>query len=350
MSEKKPKVLITGGSGFIGAYTALHLIGRGAQVVLLDQKPPAGRLAYLLRNVPWGYLSLDVTDRAQTLETITEQQPDAIVHGAAIVDPVSLLTNPELAADVNIAGTVNVICAMRIAAIPRLVYLSSISVLPRPITDPITIDHPLLLGHHGPGGGFYGASKIAGEAFCHAAIDGLGLDCSIVRPSAVYGFGMSWGMGVKEMVEGAVQSGDYATGSATTVPRDFTYVRDVASLIGTLALSRGLSRRAFMGASGEKLKTLHDVVSVVRRLVPEARIDLTDNVTDDDIRETSYRGRLEIDSQTAEVGWVPEWSLGRGLDEYIALERQYATSAEALPNTAPMTRREEGKNDVRNRY
>jgi hypothetical protein len=96
-----------------------------------------------------------------------------------------------------------------------------------------------------------------------------------------------------------------------------------------------------MGASGEALKTLHDVVPVVRGLVPGARIDLTDNITDDDIRETSYRGRLDIGSETTDIDWVPEWSLARGLHEYIALERKFATAVQATPNSAPMIGREE---------
>lgn len=327
MSERSlsgERILVTGGSGFVGVYAALEARRRGAHVVVADLRPPSGRLATLTAGSGLEFARLDMTDRQQTRELIAEASPTAVVHAAAIVSPVQLLEDPELAADVNIMGTANVIGAAARSEVRRLVYLSSISVLPRPQGDPIGVDHPVFLAQHGPGGGFYGASKIAGEAFCHAAIDGLQLDCSIVRPSAVYGFGMSWGMGIKELIESVVATGTHRVETSADVPRDFTYVRDVASLIGALLSRRALRQRCFYAATGRDLVTLRDVAATVSGQRPGTTVSFADVMTDDDHRESSYRGRLEVHSQELAGDWSPKWPLAAGIDEYMRLEDKYA--------------------------
>ena len=57
----------------------------------------------------------------------------------------------------------------------------------------------------GPWAGFYGASKIASEAFCFAYREVFGVDFVVIRPSAVYGFGMKVPMLLKPMVENSVR-------------------------------------------------------------------------------------------------------------------------------------------------
>lgn len=57
--------------------------------------------------------------------------------------------------------------------------------------EPIDADHPTITARVGPLGA-YGAAKVAAEAFAFAYNQSFGLDTRIVRPSALYGFGMSW--------------------------------------------------------------------------------------------------------------------------------------------------------------
>lgn len=330
MFDDRP-IVITGGAGFIGVYAALELERRGTTVVLTDTKPPTGRLAWLLADTSVKFEELDVTDREATCSFIGCSQARSVVHAAAIVDPVRLLQKPELAADVNVMGTVNVLAAAHRAEIRDFVYISSVSVLPRPQEDPISVEHTPFLRTEGPGGGFYGASKVAGEAFCHAAIDGLGMQCSIVRPSAVYGFGMSWGMGVKEMVEDVVHSGGHTAREHVHVPRDLTYVRDVSSLVAVLADGNKRRQRTFFAATGKRLATLEDVAGTLRGLGFNARVDEDCAVTDDDIRESSYRGRLDIRGPEVEDDWKPEWNLYSGLDEFATLERRYLSTVGNSP-------------------
>ena len=74
-------------------------------------------------------------------------------------------------------------------------FASSIAVLPGIRYQPIDADHPIVTAKEGPGGGFYGAAKAASEVFGLTYADSFGFDFRVVRPSAVYGFGMQWPIG-----------------------------------------------------------------------------------------------------------------------------------------------------------
>src|SRR5260370_40863717 len=67
----------------------------------------------------------------------------------------------------------------------------AIGVLPPIQYQPIDAAHPIILPRQGPGSGAYGVAKAAGELFGFAYQQASGLDVRIIRPSALYGFGMA---------------------------------------------------------------------------------------------------------------------------------------------------------------
>src|SRR4029077_6689580 len=94
--------------------------------------------------------------------------------------------------------------------------------------QPIDAAHPIMLAREGPGSGAYGAAKASGELFAFAYQRAYGLDIRIVRPSAVYGFGMQWHSAnyMKEFVEPAVRGEKVRVPSGGRLPRDYTHVAD----------------------------------------------------------------------------------------------------------------------------
>jgi NAD dependent epimerase/dehydratase family len=122
--------------------------------------------------------------------------------------------------DRPVLGTIHVLEAARLFDVRRIVYFSSIGVLPARQYEPIDQAHPIFLPRDAVPTGVYGASKIAGEAFCFAYNQAFGVDFRTIRPSAVYGFSMQWPIFVKPMVEGAVR-GEKVT-SSQAVPSSAT--------------------------------------------------------------------------------------------------------------------------------
>lgn len=267
---------------------------------------------------------LSVTDTVGVDALIADANPDVVVHLAAVVNPVALARDPRLAMTVNLGGTVNVLEATRKLEAARLIYVSSIGVLPSVVYEPIDAHHPVITATEGPGAGFYGASKLASEAFCFAYESGFGLDFRIIRPSAVYGFGMQWPLYIKPLVEGAVRGEPVRLPTGGTFPRDYTHAEDVASLIVAAAFGPSDGDRVFYAATGERLVTPAEIARIVREIIPGADIEIGNELSQDDQIELRYRGLLSIENATDQLNWAPKYGLIRdGIAQYIDVYRQF---------------------------
>lgn len=326
MTEGQRSIIVTGGSGFVGAYVARALAQRDCAVHIVDVKEPSAEIQHVLRtHLPdITFYRCGVDDASQLEKVFRQARPTHVVHAAAIVDPARLATDPRPALDVNVAGTVNVLQTAGLSEVERLVYVSSIGVLPTVQFEPITVDHPIVLAREGPGAGFYGAAKAASEAFCLAAVGGLGVDTRIVRPSAVYGLGMQWPIYIKPMIERTLQSLPVHFDHGGPFPRDYTHADDVASLVVALLDAPDDADRVFYAATGRPLTTTAELAEVVTRIVPEARITVADRLSDEDLLERAYRGRLSIRNATEQVGWQPYFAdIEDGVRHYIDQYRSF---------------------------
>jgi UDP-glucose 4-epimerase len=186
----------------------------------------------------------------------------------------------------------------------------------------------VLLPGEGPGSGAYGASKVAGEAFCFAYRQSYGVDFAVVRPSAVYGLGMRHPIFVKPMIEGAVRGEPVRLTHGGSFPRDYTHVGDIASLAVALVDAADLETRIFYGATGRALVTGRELAAAVCRVVEGADIEIEDALTPEDRLELRGRGVLSVKANEDELGWRPHFTLDDGLREYAESYRLYWASLE----------------------
>lgn len=321
-------ILITGGAGFIGSHLSRRLAEAGQRVVIYDVRPPGPEAAWVLRSVAdrVTFAPGAVDNWARLYQVFHEHRPRAVVHLASIVNPVYLAREPLEAVRVNLGGTINVLEAVRFFAVSRLVYFSSIGVLPTKQYEPIDAAHPVLLPSEGPGASFYGAAKLAGEAFCFAYHQSFGLDFLAIRPSAVYGFGMQYPIYLKPMVENAVRGVPTHLDHGREFPRDYTHVKDVAQLAHR-ALDVPAARvrdRIFYAATGRGLVTAGEVAEIVQEQIPGADLLIAPGLTADDLVEIRYRGVLDIANAREQLGYDPEYAdIRLGIAEYIATYREY---------------------------
>ena len=332
---RRGSALVTGGLGFIGGYVTKALLDRGTPVTVLSRGvTTSDDVRFVLRDHRFETVIASVEDLETLVDVFARLRPDVVVHSAANVDVATLFREPYLAFQANVAGTVNVFEAARRAGVRRVVYVSSIGVLPAPRQyEPIDAAHPIILARSGPGSGAYGASKVSGEVFGFAYQQAYGLDVRIIRPSAPYGFGMQWHSAnyMKQFVEPAVRGEPVRLASGGRLPRDYTHVLDVAELTVRVVDCDADADRVFYAATGGPLVTAAQAAALVAELVPGSTIEIADAMTPEDEAEASFRGVLSIENARTQLGWTPRFaSLREGIAEYIASYRAFLSAGNPL--------------------
>lgn len=127
-TARERSVLITGGSGFIGANVADRLLRDGERVLLYDNLSRAGveQNYQWLRDMHGDQVRLQVSDTrdAQALEDAVNNA-SAVFHFAAQVAVTTSITSPREDFSVNALGTLNLLEALRRQANPPPVFFSS---------------------------------------------------------------------------------------------------------------------------------------------------------------------------------------------------------------------------------
>ena len=169
------RVLVTGGSGFIGSHVVDKLRARGHEPVIYDLRPS-----------PW-HEPATVEER---LGSITDREAleralhscDAVAHLAAVADVNDVHASPEDAERVNARGTVAVLEAARRAGVKRIVYASTIWVYSDCEAEAVDEETLLPAPSH-----LYTSTKLAGELYCKAYQELYGIDYTILRFGIPYG-------------------------------------------------------------------------------------------------------------------------------------------------------------------
>jgi nucleoside-diphosphate-sugar epimerase len=347
MTDRSKPVLVTGGAGFAGSYIVRQLRDDGYDVVVFDlgefrpeSRHIVGRDA---ETIPFERGSIDLWPRV--FEVVQRYRPGAIVHTANVMDTGLLDRNPLMALNVNVAGAVNVMEAARLLDVERVILFSSVAVHGQKLYEPIDADHPTIMARIGPLGA-YGAAKLAAEAFSYAYRDIFGLDTRVIRPSALYGFGMSWFAPnyVKNIVEPAVLGQPVRLASGGPVPRSYIHAADMALLTSLVLSGPGPDQadHLFYAATDGPLRTGGDVARIVRELIPNAEVEVGEEMTEGDRHELPFRGVISIDNARQQLGYEPRFMrLEDGIAEYVERFRGFL-AAGGTPMAKPETVRAPG--------
>lgn len=183
MDIKNKRFVVIGGGGLIGSHTVDQLLKEDVAEVVIYDNFVRGRMENLTDSLRdprvkifeagGDILQTDILDAA--LKGV-----DGVFHLAALW-LLQCHEYPRTAFETNVRGTFNVMDACVRNGVKRLVYSSSASVYGDAVEEPMTEDHPFNNKN------FYGATKIAGEAFLRAYHHRYGLDYVGLRYMNVYG-------------------------------------------------------------------------------------------------------------------------------------------------------------------
>lgn len=332
------RVLVTGGSGFLGSHVVAALVAAGHGVVSYDMAAPGQEALAVLAGAGLGggqvaHASGQTTDLARLMDVCRAERIDAIVHSAGIVGLETSLAQPAATYHTNITGMVNVCEAARQLGMARLIYLSSNAAYHGGDGAPLKETDPVFSVARGNPAGHYGTTKMACEAIGLAYASFHGLDMLALRVTAVYGLGMRSAMFIKPMVEGAVLGRPVRFATGGPMKRDYTYVPDCAD-----AVVRGLScpspaegaQRVFNVAAGQATAAA-DVARIVRQVVPGADIEIGDGLSPLEEVNARMRASLDISAARAAFGFAPAFTLEQGIRDYAERFRAFAGANGAHP-------------------
>jgi len=155
------RVLVCGGTGYIGSHTALVLAQRGYDLVLLDNlsnsSPDVLRRLYQISGQRFAFRQVDLREREAVAALFTQEHFDAVIHFAGLKAVGESCEQPLNYFDNNIGGTLNLLQAMQQAAVNYLVFSSSATVYGNPAQVPVKEDAPLSVSNP------YGRSKLVIE-------------------------------------------------------------------------------------------------------------------------------------------------------------------------------------------
>jgi len=226
-------ILITGGAGYIGGTVAGVLMAEGNRVVVYDNLSHSQRTA-VPEGVHW--IEGDIGDR-QKLEVIfKEQQIQAVMHFAALIEAGESMQLPEKYFSNNTASTLCLLQAMLAGGVKKLVFSSTAAVYGEPESTPITEDAALRPTNP------YGESKLLVEQMLRWLHRIHGLRYASLRyfnvAGAVPGRGeahepeshlipliLDVALGRREKIR--IYGTDYPTPDGTCI-RDYIHVRDLA--------------------------------------------------------------------------------------------------------------------------
>src|SRR4028118_1580213 len=183
-------VLITGGAGFIGSHLVDRLLGEGNwRVTVIDDFNDFYSPAIKRSNVQshfadsnYQLIEADIRSEIALANVFKQQNFDVIVHLAARAGVRPSLEEPQLYAETNIIGTLNLLEQARRYEVPQFIFGSSSSVYgcnaKLPFNECDQIANPI-----SP----YAATKAAGELLCHTYSHLYGIRVICLRFFTVYG-------------------------------------------------------------------------------------------------------------------------------------------------------------------
>jgi nucleoside-diphosphate-sugar epimerase len=230
------KILVTGGTGFLGAYTIKNLVEKGYAVraIRRSAKLPLYINQTILTQVEW--IEGDVLDVVSLDEAMKDV--DAVIHAAAIIS-FSKANRKEMYA-VNIEGTANVINAAIENNIKRFLHVSSVAALGRTAKKETVSEEKKW--EEGPNNTHYAITKHQAELQAWRGF-AEGLEGAIINPSTLLGFG-DWHQSSCAIFKNAYREFPWFTQGVN----GFVGVEDVAEATVQLLLSDVNQKRFIVNA------------------------------------------------------------------------------------------------------
>jgi len=314
------KVLVTGAAGFIGYHVCEALLGRGIDVVGVDDcnsyydvQLKRARLARLEGRM--AFHELDIADHEAMLRL--GDGVAVVIHVAAQAGVRYSLEKPFAYAASNLTGHLSVLEMVRQSrTVKHLIYASSSSVYgtgsPLPYAESARADRPSSL---------YAATKRADELMSHSYTHLFGLKQTGLRFFTVYG---PWGrpdMAYFSFAEAICAGKPVTLYEKGRLKRDFTYIDDIiAGVMGVFDHPPGdASPHRLFNIGNNRAEYVTDLVRLLEESLGQAAVTLDLPKPDADPVETW----ADVSALAALCGYAPKTRLDEGIPRFVEWYREW---------------------------
>ncbi|MDP1028800.1 NAD-dependent epimerase [Sphingomonas sp. KR1UV-12] len=333
------KIVVTGAAGFIGMHASLLLLGRGEEVVGIDNlnnyydvSLKRARLARLKAYPNFTFYEQDVADGAALEAIFAHERPKRIVHLAAQAGVRFSLTQPHAYIEANIKGFLNILEACRRHQIEHLVYASSSSVYGGntglPFRERQNVDHPVSL---------YATTKKTNELMAHTYSHLFSLPTTGLRFFTVYG---PWGrpdMALFLFAKAILNGEPIDVFNNGQMTRDFTYVDDIVEAVVKLVdkpatpdpsfdpsnpdpATSNVPYRVFNIGNSRPTPLMSYIAALERSLGAKAQINMLPMQPGDVLATAADTAALE-----AWIGFKPDTTIETGIGRFVDWYMDYYT-------------------------
>ena len=308
-------ILITGGAGFIGSHLVDHLLAEGGWRVTVaddfnDFYSPGIKRSNVqphLKHPDYKLHEVDIRDRQALEQVFSQTQLDVIVHLAARAGVRPSLTQPQLYAETNINGTMNLLELARNNNVRHFVFGSSSSVYGVNEKVPFSEDDPIF-NPISP----YAATKAAGELLCHTYSHLYGLRCLCLRFFTVYGARQRPDLAIHKFASLISQGKPIPVFGDGTTRRDYTYIDDIIAGVRA-AIDYRKSSYEVINLGESRTVELRELISLLEKeLGVEAKID-RQSLQPGDVPQTF----ADITKARQLLGYNPQTQIEDGIRRFI---------------------------------
>jgi len=293
------KILITGGSGFIGSHIVDNLVQTGHQVFVYDLPVVGNRFSDPnVAFIPGSILDMETLRQAMI-------GTDAVYHLAAIADVKDVFEDPLYSEMVNVRGTINVLEAARRCKVSRLIYGSTTWVYSEAVADVVDEETPLGSPKH-----LYTSTKLTSEYYCTAYHELYGLDSTILRYGIPYGPRSRDAAVVPAFVSKALKGEPLTIAGDGSQFRQFVYVEDLAK--GNVLALQPVGANRTYNLDGDETITIKQIAETIQNILGKVDIEYIEG------RPGDFKGKVGINKRAKdELGWEPKVSFEEGVRRYI---------------------------------
>lgn len=323
------KILVTGAAGFIGSHLCWHLLGRGDEVVgidnLNDYYPVSLKYARLReggieeRDLVQGhevrsakypefrFRRMDITDKWALMDLCGKERFDVVVNLAAQAGVRYSIENPDAYVQSNVVGFLNLLECVRRYPVRHFVYASSSSVYggntKTPFSEDDRVDNQVSI---------YAATKKSNELMANVYSHLYGIPATGLRFFTVYG---PWGrpdMAPMLFTKAILAGRPIKVFNNGNLSRDFTYIDDIVNgTVGVIDNPREGSRVYNIGC-GHPTQLMEFIQTIETCLGKKAQMEMMPMQPGDVYQTYADTSRL-----AAEIGYRPSTLLADGIAKFV---------------------------------